>query len=261
MVAVMPMPPDAPDLSAWPGLEVLGKLSCGPRQQVWLSSARGQRFVIHRGSRSAGSLDWELRLRSFLSSAGVKSPPVLPTSAGRPRDGLVYVEEFVSGRAPGSKGEWALVASLVSRLHDRTRGYPQRPGFRSAAELLSSPRGGDIDLDRMPQDVVALVRRAWALLPPGPTAVIHSDLRPQNLLIQEDTCVLLDWDEAHVDSPALDLAALPGPEPRPASDLSPAGSQLAALAWEVATCWRAEPDYALGCLDELRLRCAEMADL
>ncbi|MHB1501233.1 MAG: phosphotransferase [Candidatus Dormibacteria bacterium] len=256
----MSSPSDAPDLSAWPGLEVLRKLSSGPRQQVWLGSARGQRFVIHRGSRSAASLDWELRLRSFLNSVGVKSPPVLPTNADRPRHGLVYVEEFISGRAPGSKGEWASVASLVSRLHDRTRGYPQRPGFRSAAELLSSSRGGDIDLDRMPQEVVALVRRAWALLPPGPMAVIHSDLRPQNILIHKQTCFLLDWDEAHVDSPGLDLADLPSPELRPASDLSPAGSELAALAWEVATCWLAEPDYALGCLDELRLRCAEIAD-
>ncbi len=51
----------------------------------------------------------------------------------------------------------------------------------------------------------------------------------------------LDWDESRVDHGDLDLGALPG-EFLPVERL--ARARAAVHAWEAASCWRAEPDYA-----------------
>ncbi len=63
----------------------------------------------------------------------------------------------------------------------------------------------------------------------------------------------MDWDEARVDVPAFDLAALPDDA---LADPSTSGDRQllrrAALAWEVATCWTVEPDYARRCLRQLQ---------
>ena len=59
---------------------------------------------------------------------------------------------------------------------------------------------------------------------------------------------LLDWDEARVDHPDLDLADLPVPA-LPAERNRPA--RAAVDAWEAAAGWRSEPAYARGRLAEL----------
>ena len=71
-------------------------------------------------------------------------------------------------------------------------------------------------------------------------------------LIDGDRVGLLDWDEARVDSPLLDLGALPEAELAglPTDDFRLA--QRAAVAWEVAVCWQLEGDYARRRLKELR---------
>jgi hypothetical protein len=66
---------------------------------------------------------------------------------------------------------------------------------------------------------------------------------------------LLDWDESRVDVPWFDFAFLPSDievdVPVDAEALSTAG-----VAWEAATCWMVEPDYAAKRLAELRARVA-----
>lgn len=61
------------------------------------------------------------------------------------------------------------------------------------------------------------------------------------------------FDESRVDLPWFDFAhlppAVPVPAPVPREQLITAG-----VAWEVATCWVPEPDYAAGRLEELRRR-------
>ena len=240
------------DLAPWPGLRVVEEISNGPRQRIWRADLRGRPLVVHQSHRSGPALDWELELRAFLRTRGVLSPDVLPTARGRLRAGQVYVEEFVEGAPPCSEAELDLVFSTVADLHRLTAGHPQRPGFLSTHDLLAADCGGDVDLTRLPKDAVHLIRHAWSRLPRLPQVVIHADLRPDNLRIQNRHCVLLDWDESHVDSPLLDLLALPNWEPP--SDLGASRPQLelAALAWEAAACWQLEPEYALGCLQLLR---------
>jgi aminoglycoside phosphotransferase (APT) family kinase protein len=65
---------------------------------------------------------------------------------------------------------------------------------------------------------------------------VHGDLNSTNLLIgAAGQAILLDWDEARRDSPLFDTAVF-----RPRSPVL----ARARLAWEVATGWRLEPDYA-----------------
>lgn len=62
--------------------------------------------------------------------------------------------------------------------------------------------------------------------------MIHGDPGGANALITaEGDCVLIDWDEARVDDPLFDLKLTEAEE-------------LAALAWEIAVCWKPEPAYA-----------------
>ena len=240
------------DLSPWPGLKLVAEISNGPRQRVWRADLGGRPLVVHQSRRSGPALDWELKLRAFLRARGVLSPGVLPTALGRLHAGQIYVEEFVEGGPPSSAAEHDLVFSTVTHLHQLTTGYSQRPGFLSTRGLLAADRGGDIDLACLPEDVVRLIRHAWSQLPLLPQVVIHADLRPDNLRIQGRHCVLLDWDEAHVDSPLLDLVALPDWEPPGDLGASRPQLDLAAVAWEVAACWQLEPEYAMDRLQLLR---------
>jgi Ser/Thr protein kinase RdoA (MazF antagonist) len=237
---------------------VVGEISSGPRQRLWRGDLGGRTVVIHEGRRSQDALDWELNLRVYLRARGVLSPGIFPTATGRLRDGRVYVEEFVEGATPSSGAQYELVAATVSGLHQMTRGYSQRPGFLCIQELLRADRGGDIDLALLPKAAVDLVRQQWTGLPLLSHTVVHSDLRPDNIRLRNQHCVLLDWDEAHVDSPWLDLVELPDWEPPQDLGYSRARVERAALAWEVAACWRLEPAYSRERLRQLRRRSLEV---
>jgi aminoglycoside phosphotransferase (APT) family kinase protein len=74
-----------------------------------------------------------------------------------------------------------------------------------------------------------------------------------NVLVADAHVTLLDWDEARVDVPWFDFAFVPTaattPVPVPIDAVITAG-----LAWETATCWLLEPDYARRRLAELFAR-------
>jgi aminoglycoside phosphotransferase (APT) family kinase protein len=92
----------------------------------------------------------------------------------------------------------------------------------------------------MPPEAVATCRHAWAALS-GPPAVVHGDPCAANVRVSEAGIGFLDWDEARVDHPDLDLADLPGVE------LSGGRNRIARAAvdaWEAAAGWRLEPAYA-----------------
>jgi len=144
-------------------------------------------------------------------------------------------------RRPPAAGDWPAVAATLRRVHELTRGWPQRPGSASTRQLLTADRGGDVDLSLMPADAVRACRRAWAALAGRPEAVVHGDPGPANVRIAATGIGLLDWDEARVDATDLDLAELPGPD-LPADRLAPA--RTAATAWEAANGWSVEPSYA-----------------
>lgn len=55
-------------------------------------------------------------------------------------------------------------------------------GRRRAARdpgLLTAERGGDVDLRRMPAEVVAMCRAAWSALACAANAVVHGDPAPR----------------------------------------------------------------------------------
>jgi Ser/Thr protein kinase RdoA (MazF antagonist) len=226
-------------MEAWGRVSVVGRLGGGNRNEVLEIRLGGERLVARRGRRSPAALAWELDLLEFLSARGFVVPAVVPALDGRRSVEGMVVQRWLSGRPPES-ADWPAVAAELSRLHALTADWPQRPDFASTAALLTEDRGGDVDLSVMPAEAVVACRAAWQALSPA-CAVIHGDPGAPNIRITPAGVGFLDWDEARVDHPDLDLADLPIPalpEPR----LSAA--RRAVDAWEAACGWQWEPAYA-----------------
>ncbi len=242
-----------PNLAAWPGLELRSPLTGGARNVVYRADRRGEQFVVRRSGRSQAALEWELDLIATVASAGVRAPTVVATADGRRHDHGIVVHRFIDGVPPRSRRDWLQTVIALGVVHEATASWPQRPGFASARDLMSQRRGGDVDLDAMPTTAVDAVRASWRPVLDGPQCVIHGDLGQGNVLVAEDDVALIDWDEARVDVPAFDFAHLPENIPVPGQwgrdTLVTAG-----VAWETATCWIAEPDYAARRLAELQAR-------
>ncbi|WNV77823.1 phosphotransferase [Geodermatophilus sp. DSM 44513] len=232
-----------------------GVLAAGARSTVFAAYRGRLPLVVRRSSRPLASLAWELELLEVLGAAGLRVPVPVQTEDGRRSHGGVVVQTRLRGHPPRAAEDWRRVAGAVVAVHEVTRGWRQRPGSADLRGLLRAGRGADVDLEAMPPDVAALVRRTWRLaLTDGAAGaegrcVVHGDLHAGNLLIDDEGEVaVLDWDEARVDVPALDLAALP---PAAGTDV-PGVVRDAALAWEVATCWTVEPEHARRVLRRLR---------
>lgn len=236
--------------AAWRGLELLKALPGGARNQVLLARRGDQRAVVRRSTRSSASLEWELDLAEHLAEQGIGVPCTVPSDDGRRHVNGIVVQEFVEGHPPRSDDDWYAVVETLTVVHQLTVGWPQRPGFASARELLVANRGGDIRLDAMPAGAARAVRRAWRAILTGPECVVHGDMGAGNILVTGGGATLLDWDEARVDVPWFDFAFLPA---APATDVPvPKDAVIAAgVAWEAATCWLPEPAYAKRRLAEL----------
>lgn len=244
----------ASDLAPWsPDATVEGRLGAGIRDAVYRVRLAGEPAVVRRSSRAPASIDWELDLLEFLAANRFAVPSVVRTAAGARHAGGVIVTRWIGGRPPAGDDDWRAVADELGRLHQLTVGWPPRPGFRSARELITEWRGGDIDLSRMPGAVLRLVRAAWEDLPGGPYPVVHGDPGPCNVRLVDGRVALLDWDEARVDCPWFDLADLPV---RVLDGAAETPARAAAHAWEAANGWILEPAYArwrLGLLESFRL--------
>jgi Ser/Thr protein kinase RdoA (MazF antagonist) len=227
-------------LGAWGQAEVVGALGGGNRNTVAEVRIAGERLVARVSRRDPAGLDWEISLLDFLAAQGLRVPVAVPARDGRRQVEGVVVQTWLDGTVPGA-GDWPEVAAVLRRVHELTMGWPQRPGFASARELLTCDRGGDVDLLAMPAGAVSACRQAWAALAGRPQAVVHGDPGPANIRVSGSGVGLLDWDEARVDYTDLDLAELPGSY-LPASRLGAA--RTAATAWEVANGWLIEPSYA-----------------
>jgi len=225
-------------------LQIEARLSGGSRNAVWAITLNGERHVARQGRRSGPALAWELDLLDHLLATGFRVPRVVPNGDGRrDLDGLV-VFTWLDGDPPSSDEDWQRVRSWLGRLHERTRGWPQRPGFASTLDLLSVEAGGDVRLDQMPPEAVDRCRDAWRAITGEPRSVVHGDPGFGNVLISREGVGLVDWDEARVDASCLDLADLPI---EPAPGVEPgwlAAVRRAASAWEAANAWLMEPEYA-----------------
>lgn len=227
-------------LAQWGPVEVIGPLGGGNRNLVLEVRIGRQRLAAHRSRRDPASLDWEIALLDYLADQGLRVPVAVPARDGRRHINGVVIQTWLDGTPPRDQ-DWPAVADALHALHALTRAWPQRPGFASTRELLTTGRGGDVDLSLMPAGAVTACRRAWAGLAGTPEAVVHGDPGPSNIRITGIGAGLLDWDEARVDYTDLDLAELPGSD-LPLERLAPA--RVAATAWEAANGWTIEPSYA-----------------
>jgi Ser/Thr protein kinase RdoA (MazF antagonist) len=239
----------------WESLRLWGEdvdrieaLSGGVANDVWKVRVAGRLAVGRLGTRSDLDLAWETELLVHLDRQGLIVPVPKPTMDGRLfADGLV-VMTYVEGERPASDADWRRVADTLRQLHRLTPGWPQRPGWRSSTDLITADTGTKVDLAAMPAEGVARCRAAWARLAGRETCVVHGDPNPRNVRISGDRVALIDWDEAHVDVPDLDLVL-----PHNAAGLDEDAHDLAAqasAAWEAAVCW--DDEHAVECLAKVR---------
>ena len=219
----------------------LEPLAGGVVNQVWTVRVSGRIAVGRLGSRSDVDLAWETDLMRYLDRQGLVVPVPIPTLDGRLfSDGLV-VMTYVEGGPPETDADWRRVADTLRRLHQLTKGWPQRPGWRSSTDLLHARSGTRVDLAAMPAEGVIRCRAAWARLSGRQTCVVHGNpTNPHNVRVTADQVAMIDWDESHVDVADLDLV-LPGN----AGDLGDSAYDVAAqasAAWEAAVCW--DDDHA-----------------
>lgn len=229
-------------LRQWdPDATRLEPLTGGVANQVWTVRVNGRLAVGRLGSRSDADLAWETDLLRYLNREGLAVPAPIPTMDGRLlADGLV-VMTFMEGEPAKTDADWRRVADVLRRLHQLTRDWPQRPGWRSSTDLLHEQHGTRVDLTAMPAEGVARCRAAWARLSGRQTCVVHGNpTNPHNIRVTAERIALLDWDESHVDVADLDLV-LPGNAGEFDDTRYDIASQASA-AWKAAVCW--DDDHA-----------------
>lgn len=237
-------------LSAW-GEDAtrIEPLTGGTSNDVWSVRINGRRAVARLGKRSDADLAWEANLLQHLDRNGLTVPVPIPTQDGRLFVNGLVVMPYIEGGPPRSAADWRRVADTLRELHRLTRDWPQRPGWKSSTDLLHAETGTRIDLNAMPPESVSRCRAAWARLVGQPTCAVHGNPgNPGNIIMTADRVALIDWDEAHVDVPELDLVL-----PHNAAGLEGSArdaAEQAAAAWEAAVCWK--DDYAEKRLAEVR---------
>ena len=241
---------------SWDALALWGQkvtriepLAGGSSNDVWSVRVDGRLAVARLGKRSDADLAWEAELLRHLDRNGLAVPVPIPTPDGRLFANGLVVMEYMEGGPPETAGDWRRVAETLRALHRLTEGWAQRPGWKSSTDLLKTERGTRIDLDAMPAEAVPRCRAAWERLKGRETCVVHGNPNnPGNIRMTEGRVALIDWDEAHVDVPILDLVL-----PHNGAGLEGAEHDIAAqasAAWEAAVCWK--DDYAVARLAEVR---------
>ena len=232
-----------PPTVLWNVQAPLEPLSGGHRNQAWRTRGLSQDVVFKSTTRSEAALDWLVSVQDVVRHCGFVVPQMVRSANGLFSETGWTCETFVVGEVVPRDG-LAEVAGLMTDLHAQTLGWSQRPGFLSSTALLAQDRGGDVDLSRMPPDVVTLCRTAWRAVSDTATCVVHGDLAPGNVLqLADGRFALLDWDECRVDLSLFDTA--------PHVPKSEAETR-AHLAWEVACGWMREPEYARDMAERLR---------
>jgi Ser/Thr protein kinase RdoA (MazF antagonist) len=224
------------------------ELAGGVANDVWTVRVNGQVAVARLGARNDADLAWETELLKFLNREGLTVPVAIPTKDGRLFAEGMVVMTYIDGEPPETPADWWRVADTLRQLHRLTPRWPQRPGWRSSIGLLHFDTGTKVDLGAMPPADVARCRAAWARLAGRETCVVHGDPNPRNIRITPERVALIDWDEAHVDVPDLDLVM-----PHNAAGLDDEAYDIAAqawAAWEAAVCW--DDEHSIKRLAEVR---------
>lgn len=223
-----------PPIHLWSVAAELRPLAGGNRNTVLRTLGLPQDLVFKSTSRSAAALDWLTPVMDAAEAAGFVVPRLIPSDRGNLSEAGWTAEPFLEG-VPATETELQSLAPHILRFQRRADPLPQRPGFVTARDFLHTTKGGDIDLTVMPDTLAAAITTALAALDDR-TTIIHSDLAPSNVLMTPDGHnALIDWDEARRDHPAFDLAQF-----GEATEIE----TRAALAWEIACCWKTEPERA-----------------
>jgi len=154
-------------------------------------------------------LPWEVRVLEDAGGAGLA-----PRLVYFDLDGAVLLTLWAEGRSWLSQEAAALanldrIAALLRRVHALAVPMPARlvtplQWIEIYDEALSRQASHSSDPVLRKE---ALVRaQAWLKLPRAIGVVCHSDLHTLNLIQENDSLILLDWEYAHVTDPLWDLA-------------------------------------------------------
>ena len=214
-----------PPLAAWGVSGAPVALRGGHRKSV----LRVGDFVFKTTRRSEAALRWLEPVQDAAHAAGLTCPRLIPSASGA----LLVDGWTCEPYLPGAPTNPAPISDRIARFHDLTGHLPQRPGFASARDLVTSSASADIDLTQMPAPLAQTLRTAWSRLDDADHVIVHADLNPANIHTDvEGRIILLDWDEARRDHPGFDAET-------PDTTLA-----QAKLAWEIACCWEVEPERA-----------------
>jgi thiamine kinase-like enzyme len=181
----------------------------GARSRLWRVEVDGRPCVARRVTEGEPSLRWLSRLQAVALREGLRLAPLIPAPSGALTVAGWTVEPFLEGRQ-GDVADLSEVRRALQRVHRATRGWPERPG--------PSPR--------LPLRLV--------LPPEAKRAAVHGDVHPGNILrLPGGGLALIDWEEARIGDPRLDLGFS-----------RDAAGRAAHAAAEVKACWRAEPERA-----------------
>jgi thiamine kinase len=153
-------------------------------------------------------LPWEVRVLERAASAGLA-----PRLVFRDLEGAILLSRWVEGHSWVSSESAApanleRIAALLHRVHALAVPMPARPvtplqWIGIYHEALSRRTCASCD----PVLREAALARAQALQQPEALGVVcHSDLHAMNLIEEDDSLVLLDWEYAHVADSLWDLA-------------------------------------------------------
>jgi len=154
-------------------------------------------------------LPWEVRVLKLAAGAGLA-----PDLVYCDRDGAVLLTRWAEGRSwlsheAAAPANLESVAALLRRVHALAVPIPARrvtpPQWIGIYEQALSLR---TSIPSDPALRTAALARAQVLLelPCAVEVVCHSDLHAMNLLQENDSLILLDWEYAHVADPLWDLA-------------------------------------------------------
>lgn len=230
-------------LARWGEGTVLRQLEGSHVNSAFLVGMENEYRVLKSTIRSEAAIRWVADAQAVAQEVGFLVPRFIPTNDGQRVVDRMTLEPWVEGK-PADDRDRQTLAGMLAEFHERTRNWPQRPGFASSLDLLETDRGGDVDLAHMPDRVVERCRQCWHGMAGEPLSVIHGDLALENVLKMADgRYALIDWDEARVDVSLLDMVGLlernPGYPPNAWTR-----AEHALNAWEVAVSWRREPEYA-----------------
>jgi aminoglycoside phosphotransferase (APT) family kinase protein len=164
--------------------------------------------VEHRPDLRA-DLPWEVRVLEGAASAGLA-----PRWVYCDLDGAVLLTRWAEGRSWVSQEAAApanleTIAALLRHVHALAVPLPAREvtplqWIKIYAEALL--RRNLTSSDPTLHSAAVARTESLAELPPVAGVVCHSDLHAMNLIREDDSLILLDWEYAHVTDPLWDLA-------------------------------------------------------